>query len=232
MGEGLSVGNGPGEIRLWESGGRSEVAMAVKTVGIDLSLRATGVARSADGSCGLIGRDGVTNLSVDQQIITLVDLHGLIFDFACLPGTPDAICIEGLDMARSYGGQIERSALWWMLVSTFRGAGVPVFVAPSPQIKIYATGSGNPGATKALRKGAVVGAVRQRWPQFDVGTDDNKADAAVCAAIAHHMVGAGPLLPAGWPDGEFFAMPDTHTRALSGVRSTTDPPSSKGRSRG
>lgn len=206
--------------------------MALRTIGIDLSLRATGIARN-DGWCGTVGRDGVTNLSVDQQIGTLDELHRLISSAAWPNGheQPDAICIEGLDMARSYGGQIERSVLWWTLVREFRRAGIPVFVAPSAQIKIYATGSGNPAATKRGRKSAVVEAVARLWPQFDVGTDDNKADAAVCAAIAHHMIGAGPLLPAGWPDGEFFEMPGTHARALTGVRSTTDPPPGRGRGR-
>lgn len=206
--------------------------MALRTVGIDLSLRATGIARS-DGWCGVVGRDGITNLSIDEQIAALNSLHQQIIQAAWPNGTtgPSAVCIEGLDMSRSYGGQIERSALWWLIVSTFRAVKVPVYVAPSAQIKIYATGSGRATATKVGRKSAVITAVHGLWPQFDVGTDDNKADAAVCAAIAHHMIGAGPLLPAGWPDGEFFEMPGTHARALTGVRSTTDPPPGRGRGR-
>lgn len=205
----------------------------IRTVGIDLSLRATGVARS-DGWCGTVGRDGVTNLSVDQQIGTLDELHRLISSAAWPNGheQPDVVCIEGLDMARSYGGQIERSVLWWTLVREFRRAGIPVFVAPSAQIKIYATGRGNPAATRTGRKSAVVEAVGRLWPQFDVGYDDNKADAAVCALIAAHMLGE-PIHPGMLsPEPGVVPLPDTHTRALSGVRSTTDPPPGRSRSRG
>lgn len=203
----------------------------IRTVGIDLSLRATGIAHS-DGRCLVVGCDGVTRLSIDDQVEILGELTQEILVAACGPPWeseyPDGVCIEGLDMARSYGGQIERSVLWWNVVTFFRGEGVPVWVAPSAQLKIYATGSGNPATTKKGRKSAVVEALSERWPQFDHGGDDNKADAAVCALIAAHMLG-GPIHP---EDPGFVPLPDTHIRALLGVRSTADPPPGRSRSRG
>jgi Holliday junction resolvasome RuvABC endonuclease subunit len=191
----------------------------IRTAGIDLSLTATGVALS-DGECHLVGRDGVTRMSIDQQIPLLAGLAHEITMLA-LRNDPVAVCIEGLDMSQSYGGQIERTVLWWDVVSRLRAmTGLTTYVAPSSQVKMYATGSG------AAKKGAVVEAITRRWPQFDHRGDDNAADAAACALIAAHMIGA----PIGAPgvDGASY-LPATHTRALRSVRPIDVAPPAKKR---
>jgi hypothetical protein len=96
------------------------------------------------------------------------------------------------------------------VVEQLHDAGVTVYVAPSPQVKMYDTGNGS------AKKSAVVEAITRRWPQFDHRGDDNAADAAACALIAAHMIGA----PIGAPgvDGASY-LPATHTRALNSVRS-------------
>lgn len=185
--------------------------MAVKTVGIDLSLTATGVAYST-GQCWVLGNKGVTTLSLADQIRVL---NGLALQILDRCGTPDAVAIEALDMSQSYGGQIERTALWWDVVRQLDRANVPVFVVPSPQVKMYATGKG------AGPKGAVIEALTRRWPQFDHAGNDNAADAAVCALIAAHMT--GHAIGAPGTDGASY-LPDTHLRALKSVRSIHDPP--------
>jgi crossover junction endodeoxyribonuclease RuvC len=189
----------------------------VVTVGIDLSLTATGLARS-DGECVLVGRTGVTNLSIDEQIQVLNGLATEIAQVVTRHRLPDAICIEGLDMAQSYGGQIERTVLWWKVVELMRATGAKIYVAPSPQVKMYVTGKGSGP------KGAVIEAVTRWWPQLKHRGDNNLADASACALIAAHMLGE-PVAPAwGGPD---VALPPTHTRALKSVRAITDPPSRK-----
>lgn len=195
------------------------MAVAVTTIGIDLSLTATGIAWS-DGRCTLAGRDGLTNLSVDAQITAL---NGLTAEICSLVerSRPVAVCIEGLDMSQSYGAQIERTVLWWKVVSFLRSIVIPVYVAPSAQVKMYVLGKGSGS------KADMVEAVGRLWPQFRLDMVNpayrhNLADAASCALIAAHMVGA----PIGAPgtDGASY-LPATHLRALQSVRSTEAPPS-------
>lgn len=124
-----------------------------------------------------------------------------------------AVCIEGLDMARSYGGQIERTVLWWKVVETIHRLGIPVFVAPSAQLKMYATGKGS------AFKSQIIEALDLRWPFFEHDKDDNKADAAVCALVAAHMVDQ-PIHPVP-PNPQLDA---PHLRALVSVCPITDPP--------
>jgi len=198
--------------------------MVTRTAGIDLSLTATGVALS-DGECRLVGRDGVTRMSLDQQIPLLAGLAHEIVVLA-LRNDPVAICIEALDMSQSYGGQIERTVLWWDVVSRLRAmTGLVIYVAPSPQVKMYATGNGS------AKKGAVVEAITRRWPQFEHRGDDNAADAAACALIAAHMLDT-PIHPGSETFG-YVELPATHTRALKSVRSIeVPPPIKKARSHG
>jgi len=191
----------------------------IRTAGIDLSLTATGVALS-DGECQIVGRDGVTRMSIDEQIPLLDELAREITMLA-LRNDPVAVCIEGLDMSQSYGGQIERTVLWWDVVSRLRAMPrLAIYIAPSPQVKMYATGNGS------AKKGAVVEAITRRWPQFEHRGDDNAADAAACALIAAHMVGA----PIGAPgvDGASY-LPAAHVRALNSVRSIEVAPPAKKR---
>lgn len=192
----------------------------IRTVGIDLSLTATGVAYS-DGRCFEEGMPLVTRQCIADQVVLLDRLATWIGNTA-LSFEPAAACIEGLDMSQSYGGQIERTVVWWKVVEQLFAAGVSIWVAPSPQVKMYATGKGSGP------KGAVIEAVTRRWPQFDHRGSDNRADAAVCALIAAHMLGA----PIGAPgvDGASY-LPATHIRALQSVRSVLMAPPVKSRGR-
>jgi len=180
----------------------------IRAVGIDLSLTATAVARD-DGICALFGQQGVTNLSIVEQADLFTKLAFEIRNQAVgVTGTmPALVAIEALDMARSYGGQIERTVLWWSVVGLLHKDGVEVLVVPSAILKTFATGK------SSARKSEVVDAVARRWPQFETGGDDNKADAAVLCAIARHRLG----IPLGH-------LPVTHVRRLESARLITEPP--------
>lgn len=159
----------------------------INTAGIDLSLTATGVARS-DGRCAVFGQTGITTKAWATQLRALENLRAQIVIFATTQPYAEVAVIEGLDQAQPYGGQIQRSWLWCAVASDLIAAGVHVYVAPSPQVKMYATGK---GALPRGREGkkAVIRAVAEQWPHFEIGQDDNKADAAVCCALAAEIAG-------------------------------------------
>lgn len=182
----------------------------LRTVGIDLSLTATGIARS-DGSCAVVGAIKITTLAWDTRIRMLNGLADQIIREATAVH-PVAAVIEGLDMAQSYGGQIERSYLWCEVVRRLGEHRIHVFVAPSAQVKMYATGKGSGP------KEAVIDAVTLQWPWFEIGRNDNKADAAACAAIARAKIGA-PF--------ELYADPARQEAALAKVLSVYDAPTPK-----
>lgn len=177
----------------------------VDAMGLDLSLTASGVAAS-DGFVAVIGRDGVTSLPVHDQIEVIEELAGRI-QREVTARQPRVVVVEALDNAQSYGGVSERAWLWWEVVHRLHHRGFRIAMPTSAQVKIYAAGNG--GATKPQ----VIAAVKEHWPRFDVGRDNNKADAAAMAAMGAHLLGQ-PLCE----------LPPTHTRKLAEVRYTTDPP--------
>lgn len=160
------------------------------TAGIDLSLTATGVARS-DGQCAVFGQAGLTKAAWSQRLLALRRLRREIVEFALYRSfweqRLEAVVIEGLDMAQSYGGQIERATLWSWVVLDLHDAGAKVYVAPSPQVKMYATGKGS--LPRGQEKKAVQAAVREQWPFFQIGNSPDKADAATMCALAREIAG-------------------------------------------
>lgn len=186
-------------------------------VGLDLSLTGSGLAYDGGsacmdvcvGQCVLIGEEGITKLSVAQRFGAVDRLAGQILDQVGA-WNPATVLVEQLDMARSYGGTIERTALWWLVVREIDRAGIPVLTAASAQGKIYATGKSN--ATKR----EMVHAVAELLPQFPIRDNDNLADAAVYCAMCS-AVGGVPLA----------ILPDKHLRALDNVKSIHDLPKPK-----
>lgn len=188
--------------------------MSGRAVGIDLSLTATGIALD-DGDCMIVGMSGVTNMSWEHRLRTIgvmvSDICAAVLDHIDGQGVDVAVCIEGLDQANPYGGQIERSYMWCSVVQALIIEGVQVYVAPSAQVKMYATGNG------AAHKEDVIEAVATQW-FFQVGRDDNKADAAACCAIARAKLG----IP-------FTEVPLAQERALAKVMPVTRAPEPKKR---
>jgi Holliday junction resolvasome RuvABC endonuclease subunit len=139
-----------------------------------------------------VGFKGITLLPLPERCRALSRLHERLLDII---KRPDLVVIEGLDSSRSTGAAHERSYLWYRLVSTLVSNEVPVIEIASARLKIYAVGKGH------ISKRDVVLAVQQRYPQFAVGSNHNKADAAVLAMLGAHL--------AGWP---VPAVPSQHTR--------------------
>lgn len=166
--------------------------------GIDPSLTGSGLAHSS-GECRLIGRDGITKLPIAQQFGAIGQLADAVVS-QIRAWSPELVVIEQLDMARAYGGAIQRTVLWWDIArSIHQGCGVPILTAASAQGKIYATGS------SLSTKKQIVAAVHDLWPHFEVGNNDNLADAAVYCAMGAASQGS-PLSET--PLGAI------HTRAL------------------
>lgn len=189
--------------------------MGIVSAGFDLSLTGSGIARSDTHRVSKVGMAGITNMSVVQQIAAFDTLTAHIFAaydwHGMFVGTdPDdqVAVVEALDMAQSYGGQVERTILWWQVVNTLHNLGVKVYTPTSAQVKMYATGNG------LAKKPEMIAAVRHLWPGYEIGKDDNLADAAAMAELG--------LALAGCPTLE---LPSMHLRSLSKIRTVEDPPS-------
>lgn len=180
----------------------------IRVVGLDLSLTGSGLADST-GWVDLVGEQGVTNLPVSDQIFAIERLSQTIIERIGLGKNEITLAVvEALDNAQSYGGQTERAVLWWRVVEALTLAGVQTAMPTSAQVKIYAAGSG------AATKTEIINAVQKYWPQFPVGRNHNKADAAAMVVLGHALLDR----PLGW-------LPEQHTRVLPRIRYTTDPPS-------
>lgn len=183
-------------------------------VGLDLSLTASGVAvirrvgiEPSHLQLARVGADGITNMPVAQQIDAIRQLADRVDAKLDLRArdVPVVAVVEALENGYTYGGATERTVLWWEVVT--RLSGMTVYMPTSAQVKIYATGNG-----RASKK-EVIAAVKQHWPWWAVGDDDNLADAAVMAEIG-----------IAFADEPSANLPATHTRVLSKIRKITDPP--------
>lgn len=169
--------------------------------GLDLSLTGTGIAL-ADGHLKLITtREKVTTLPVKTQLQVINGLVAEIREYLYVAPLR-LVVIEGLDMSNSYGASEQRVWLWGKVVEHLMfERKVQVFVAPSPRVKMFATGSG------AAKKGEVIEAVTRRWPKFEHGGNDNLADAAAMAMMAAAILDR-------W-DGREVDLPKANLRALA-----------------
>lgn len=187
------------------------------SVGFDLSLTASGLARMRlvgderrllVEEPVLVGRAGVTNMALSDQIDAVDALAQQIVDWDLAAGVPDVAVLEAPDNGRTYGGVTERAALFWAIAWHIKQIGVPRFYLPtSQQVKIYAAGTGS--ATKDQMKDAVT----QHWPWWEHRRNDNLADAAAMAELGLALL--------GFPSVD---LPKEHTRVLSSIRSSFDPP--------
>jgi hypothetical protein len=166
-------------------------------VGLDLSLTGSGIASSV-GWCQRVGAKDVTKLSLHARHAAVDDL---VDEIVILCRQADLIVVEVPAFSRAGGGVLERSALWWLVTRRLWIAEVPTAEAFNQHRMRYATGK--PQADK----GAIIDAVARRWPQFETGGDDNLADASVLAAMG-----------ADWLGHPIAVMPQTHRKALDGVR--------------
>jgi Holliday junction resolvasome RuvABC endonuclease subunit len=168
-------------------------------VGIDPSLRATGLARiTAGGSGAVLEVDTVATsghladpLSARAGRIEGVTAAVLTFALPC-----DLAVIEQPAYRARGGSVLDRHGLWWSIVAELLGHSVPVAAVEPTRLKVWATGRGD--ADKAGLSAAVT-----RWlaramdspGEADRGLQDsNQADAAALASMGAQHLGLLPAL--------------------------------------
>lgn len=162
-------------------------------IGIDPSLRATGVAALSPGfgEPGWAVRTIRSAAPVAPPNADLVQLRRMEKIVHQLRGTIDELTygvkptyfvIEYPALSKNEGMAHERSGLWWMIYQMATGyRHVPVLVVrPNLRAK-YATGNGNSG------KDEVMLAASRRYPNAPI-TNNNEADAVILAAMGARMM--------------------------------------------
>jgi crossover junction endodeoxyribonuclease RuvC len=99
------------------------------------------------------------------------------------------VVIEYPNLHRSYGGQLERTWLWYDLVTCLQRQYVAVVTATVSQRARFLFGRGT------ATKGQVVDAVARRWPEYDTGGDDNMADAVAYLQMGRAWLGHNTGIP-------------------------------------
>lgn len=149
----------------------------VRVVGVDLSLRSTGIAGSTGWADRLVPPAGARDL---LRLRWLVDEVRLNVTAATL------VVLEGPAHSRAaQAGHHELAGLWWMVRDRLARMDIPVaVVSPSARAK-YATGRGNAG------KDEVLAAVIRRYPDVEI-TGNDQADAYTLAAMGADWLGHPP----------------------------------------
>lgn len=163
----------------------------VTVVGIDPSLRATGVA--GVGGMRTIRTDGSDKDSLRTRAVRLhnacADILTAIYDVSrdARKGADLLVVIEA-PYAIGQGKGLDRAGLWWLVVDALDGEeGTDVVQVSTNQRMQYATGKGS------ADKDVVMLDAARRYP--DAGfTNNNEADAFILRAMGCDALGA-PLAP-------------------------------------
>ncbi|QDZ15803.1 crossover junction endodeoxyribonuclease RuvC [Humibacter ginsenosidimutans] len=175
------------------------VPTAVRVVGLDLSLTATGIATVGDTTNVLtLKSKGNATATLDERALRL---HNLTLDIITRAVFGDTVVIEQPAYGQTGGSHHDRSGLWWLVVDALIPE-VDRLIEVTPQtVKKYATGKGN------ASKDEVLAAVVRRYPNVPVA-NNNEADALILAAIGARL--SGTPIESG--------LPLTHIDALAKVR--------------
>ena len=152
-------------------------------VGLDFSITASGVADSA-GRVVAAGKSGVTTLPPAGRCLALQQVGQIVWGHLDLHGDGALLVIESLEAVKGKGngGLIERGFVWYWLIAAALDRGHRIMVVHPRIVKKYATGHGDANKREMLT--AVNG-----WGKWEVGRNDNKADAAALCAIGLHVLG-------------------------------------------
>lgn len=169
--------------------------MTAITIGLDLSLTATGVA-SSRGWTDRISYPGKLR-GHDRLAWLCARITEHVVDDVSM------VVVEG----PSYGnqgagrqsGHHERAGLWWMVTHSLWKRGIDYAVASPASRAKYATGKGNAGKADVMRE------VARRFDWFTGGEDE--ADALILAAMG-----------ADWLGSPMATMPAVHRAALAAVQ--------------
>ena len=189
--------------------------MITTVVGIDPSLRRTGLARiTIDGARDPIAETrvrpsaGTRQATLTDRAVRLAGITGYVVEYA-LPC--HLTVIEGPSLGSGgIGSAWDRAGLWWRIVARLLGNDTPVAVVPPQTRAKWATGSGR------ADKDAVREAITRLWHPYWIprhAADDNEADALTLASMGAQWLGVLPmtgpdpaaLAGAAWPDREGIA---------------------------
>lgn len=174
--------------------------MGRAVVGLDPSLTSFGVAVVGGGFPAMTGHvksAGSRGASLTDRHRRISDLVERVLQF--VPGGA-VVVIEGPSYASHSSGTWDRAGLWHEVVRRLLGRDHEVVICPPTSRAKYATGKGNAG------KDAVLSAVVRRYPDVEVGTND-EADALVMAMMGSRLIGR-PLEE---------SLPQAHLAAMSGL---------------
>lgn len=201
--------------------------MSTTVIGIDPSLRRTGLARItyADEQLRAWGQpEPVRSVQLAQTVETWVRpssgrpsddldrrarrLFGIAADVLAFALPCELVVIEGPSFGSGVSGSAwDRAGLWWRIVGRLTDAEVAVAVVPPQTRAKWITGRGN--ADKVQVREAVTRLWHPWWMPRNQ-RDDNEADALVLASMGAQWLGlpvpAGPkptgLSGGAWPDRE------------------------------
>lgn len=172
----------------------------MRVIGLDLSLRATGLA-VIDTDTGAIDVQVIKTatapfVSSDHDkvrwTITRLRRTAAPIRSAHARHLPTVTCIEGPSFGSKGGAADERAGLRWLTLDYLDACQSPFAIVPPTTLKAYATGKGN--ADKILMMQAAMKRLGDRCPDLP---DDNACDALWLALAAAHRVGAPQVdLPA------------------------------------
>lgn len=157
--------------------------MTLNVVGIDPSLRSTGVAIIGEGEPPEL----VTVRSVGHREDSYGTRHArvkrLAGEIVSFVKSGDAlVVIEGPALRSTDPGVWDRAGLWWLIYTRIVVLGVPVGVCPPKTRAKFATGNGN-ADKKSVRAG-----IQELWPDVVIKNSDT-ADALVMCTMAAQIVG-------------------------------------------
>jgi Holliday junction resolvasome RuvABC endonuclease subunit len=147
-------------------------------VGLDLSLTATGVART-----GAVRNGTFTVKSKGKKTDTLIEradrLADIVDDISLLIPHGAVIVIETPAYNQTGGSHHDRSGLWWLVVDKLidMNHDHQFHEVSTTQVKKYATGKGN------ASKMEVMAAAIKRYPEFDIANDNERWDSTMSSTV-------------------------------------------------
>lgn len=174
--------------------------MTLTIIGIDPSLRRTGLARivvdpTAPGPASfrfpcVVDTDVRPSIGRRHDTLTARNtrLGGIVTDVLDWSTPADLVVIEGPSYGSSISGSTwDRAGLWWRIVDRLTRRDIPIGMVPPRTRAKWATGNGNADKTQIHH------ATEQLWcPKWTPKTadDDNESDALVLASMGAQWLNA------------------------------------------
>lgn len=167
-----------------------------RVIGLDLSLRSTGVA-GGSWALTITGPKLPDDAPLERHWARLRHMRARLLEYI---DSAHLVVLEAPSYGSNDPGSHERAWLWWAVAGRCFAREVPLATVAPNTLKVYATGNGR------AKKEDVVQHVQKRRPDVEFRGND-QADALVLAAMGLDHLGHPPV-----------ALPQTHRRALASVR--------------